>query len=257
MGAAPLNPEVALHVRSYGVDTGADRHPYAQLVLPLEGSVELDIGGRQGRADPLHGAVVPPQAWHGQQARVANRSLIVDIDAAGFEQGPWAGLLARPFVALDPAARKLVEYMGIVAMRGPGAATLQGWTALLLDALAGAEAQPRSRLAALLARIEAAPGRPWSVEAMADAVGVSTSRLHALFREEQGASPHAWLQRQRLASACAWLAQTDRPLAEIALAPGFSDQSALTRAMRAALDVTPAAYRRARRARHLGRAPGG
>jgi len=214
--------------------------------------VDLDIARTQGRAAPLLGAVVPPGAWHGQQAHVPNRSLIVDIDGAGFEAGPWAGLLERPFVTLDAAARKLVEYMDIVRGRDAGgaggAARLRGWTPLLLDALAGGPARPRSRLAALLARVEAGPGLPWNVERMAQAAGVSASRLHALFREELDTTPHAWLQRQRLACACAKLAESDRPVAEIALAAGFSDQSALTRTMRAALDTTPAAYRRARRA---------
>lgn len=260
MTALPFLSGVALHVRSYGAPDVADRHPFAQLVLPLEGMLELEIGGRGVRADPLHGAVVAPGAWHAQRGPVPNRSLIVDIDAGNvgiaLAHGPWARLLERPCAPLDAAARKLVEFMGIMAARsvpadgsagGIPAALLVGWTPLLLDTLCAAAPQPRSRLAALLARVEAAPGQPWSVDAMARSVGVSVSRLHALFREQLDAAPHAWLQGVRLARACAWLADTERPIAEIALAAGFSEQSALTRAMRRALGTTPAAYRRGAR----------
>jgi AraC-like DNA-binding protein len=241
----PVLSGVALHVRSYGPAAAADRHDFAQLVLPLDGMLELDIAGRGGLADPLHAAAIAPGAWHAQQGRVANRSLIVDIDAADAGAGSWARLFERPFVPLAPAARKLVEFMGIVsAGRAVAASTLSGWTPLLLDALATGTAQPRSRLAALLAQVEASPGEPWTVDSMARAAGMSVSRLHALFRAELDSSPRAWLQGVRLARACEWLACTSQPVAAIALAAGFSDQSALTRAMRHALDTTPAAYRR-------------
>jgi AraC-like DNA-binding protein len=80
---------------------------------------------------------------------------------------------------------------------------------------------------------------------MAKSAGLSVSRLHALFRAELDTSPHAWLRDVRLARARAWLADTSRPIAEIALAAGFSDQTALTRALRDATGMTPGAYRRA------------
>ncbi|MDT1843101.1 helix-turn-helix domain-containing protein, partial [Acinetobacter baumannii] len=49
----------------------------------------------------------------------------------------------------------------------------------------------------------------------------------------------------RLESARGLLAASRRSVADIALACGFADQTSLTRAMRRAFDVTPAAYRRA------------
>jgi AraC-like DNA-binding protein len=73
------------------------------------------------------------------------------------------------------------------------------------------------------------------------------SRLHALFQAELDTSPHAWLRDVRLARARTWLAETTAPIAGIALAAGFSDQSALTRALRDATGMTPGAYRRASR----------
>lgn len=45
------------------------------------------------------------------------------------------------------------------------------------------------------------------------------------------------------------LERTDRPIAELAVAAGYSDQNALTRAMRRAFGVTPAAWRRQSRER--------
>ncbi|WP_288381829.1 AraC family transcriptional regulator [uncultured Massilia sp.] len=240
----PAKPHFDLHLRSYGESRESDRHVYAQVVLPVSGEVALEIEGRQGRLDPLHAALVAPGAWHSQYSQVANRSLILDITAEALQQGPWQELLERPFTGIGPAARKLVEFMGILADGQPVAPTvLQGWAPLLLDTLSIGAPQATSRLAALLARIELEPGLPWTTEVMARTAGVSVSRLHALFRAELDASPHGWLLDCRLQRACALLSGTDRAVADVALATGFSEQSALTRAMRRLLDTTPAAYR--------------
>jgi AraC-like DNA-binding protein len=241
-------PAADIHLRSYGAQRESDRHAFAQLVLPVAGAVLLDIEGREGRLDPLHGALVAPGAWHAQCGAGTNQSIVVDIDAGSdfLAQGDWQRLLERPFTPLGAAARKLLDYMALMAGARPVRAELvRGWVPLLLDALADAPPQPASRLAALCARIEAEPGQPWTTASMARCAGVSVSRLHALFRDELDASPHAWLMARRLERARDWLAAGNGTIADVALAAGFTDQSALTRAMRAALDTTPAAYRRA------------
>jgi AraC-like DNA-binding protein len=244
-----FHADADLHVRSYGADTGADRHTYAQLVLPLGGAVLLDIEGRQDRLDPLRGACIAPGAWHAQCGVGSNASLILDVAPAAMLHPAWDRLLERPFMALGPGARKLVEFMGVMQAQASSRPTLlRGWVPLLLDTLALDAPRPTSRLSALLAKVDAEPGLAWTTETMARCAGLSASRLHALFRAELDTSPHAWLRDVRLSRARAWLAETTRPIAEIALAAGFSDQSALTRALRDATGVTPAAYRR----RHAG-----
>lgn len=246
-------PTADLHLRSYGRVRESDRHDFAQLVLPLSGTLLLEIEGRQGRLDPVHAAFVAPGAWHSQVSAAPNQSIILDLDLASVTPEAAGRLIGHPFPQLGAAARKLVEFMGIMSLQqpagqGPAPALLQGWVPLLLDTLALDTPRPLSRLSALMARIEADPGQPWTTDTMAASAGLSVSRLHALFRDEFDTSPHAWLLAQRLARARTWLAQSDLPIAELALRAGFSEQSALTRAMRQASGETPAAYRRQARA---------
>ena len=243
-----MHSTVDLHLRSYGPLMAPDRHDYGQLVLPLDGALLLEVEGRQGVLDPLRAGFVAPGAWHAQHAEAHNRSLILDIGADSLAPGAGERLFERPFASLGPAARKLIEFMGLMAGSGSVAPqVLRGWTPLLLDTLVLDTPRPASRLAALRARIELEPGLPWSTESMAKALGCSISRLHALFREEFDTTPHAWLLEQRLVKAREWLATTQAPIAEIALRAGFSEQSALTRALRKASGMTPAAYRRQHR----------
>lgn len=244
MSSTP-QPAIDLSFRSYREIGAPNRHDFVQLVLPLHGQLQLDIDGRPGKVDTQLGVVIPANTWHAQHSRVDNHSVILDVDAAAVAQGNWGPLLERPYTALGPGARKLIEYLGLMArQQALTPAVIHGWTPLLLDTLLLAAPQPRSRLAALMARVQAEPGLPWSTASMAQCANLSVSRLHALFREEMHASPHAWLQRQRIGRACDLLAASDASIAEIALAAGFSEQSALTRAMRDSIDATPAAYRR-------------
>lgn len=241
------NSLVDIDIRSYGALRDPDRHAFAQLVLPLSGEVELDIEGKGARLNPLKGAAVVAGAWHSQQSAVENRSLIVDIGQAAMTHPSWERLADRPFADISPAARKLVEFMQLsLAGRAAPHALLHGWVPLLLDTLALEPPRPQSRLAALLAYAEANLAQAWTTESMAQFARMSISRLHALFQEELGSSPRAWLLARRLHHACELLRHSGQPIAEIALAAGFGDQSALTRAMRIQLDTTPGAYRRQR-----------
>lgn len=246
--SSPSNTLIDLSLRSYAELRAPNRHDYVQLVLPMHGQLLLEIEGKTGRVDTQQGVVIASGAWHAQHSQVANSSIIVDVAEASVTSGNWQRLLDKPYMALGQGARKLIEYMGLMAqqqMLTPALA--RGWTPLLLDTLVLDVPQPTSRLSALLVRVQSDPGQPWSTDTMARCACLSVSRLHALFRSELQTTPHAWLLQQRLSRACELLASSKTTIAQIALAAGFSDQSALTRAMRDSIDVTPSAYRRQRR----------
>ena len=73
--------------------------------------------------------------------------------------------------------------------------------------------------------------------------GLSRTRLHALFRERLGTSPHAFLVDLRVRTARRLLEGTALPIAEIAVRCGFADQNALTRWCRRSGGLTPALIR--------------
>lgn len=237
----------ALSVRAYGAYSDPTFHDFAQLVLPLTGSLSIDILGRDALLDRSLAAYVERGAHHAQGSRLTNQFLIVDLDPGDLD--PWVAdrLASRPFLELTPEANGLIDYMGASLSKGAAPASrVRLWAPLLLEALVGDEPQPRSRLAALLAAIDGDPFSDWTSRRMAELAGMSVSRLHALFREELDTTPHDWLSQVRLGRVRHWLTTTDLPIAELAYRGGYADQSALTRAMRKATGLTPAAYRRQR-----------
>lgn len=246
MAAFPAQPDLSL--RSYEGDTGTDRHDWAQLVLPVRGSLTLDIAGREGRLGVARAAYVPTQAWHTTIGDRPNQSLVLDVAGTDIPDSLADQLASEAFVPMAPPAMALVEYMRLLVEDGaPATGQLARWVPLLLDALGRQRPRPLSRLQATLAAAEESLGHPWTTALMAQHANLSPSRVHELFRAELGTTPRAWLAERRLARAREWLARTDRSIATIASEAGYGDQSGLTRAMREAMDTTPAAYRRQQR----------
>lgn len=85
---------------------------------------------------------------------------------------------------------------------------------------------------------------PPSAAELARDAGVSPSHLSRAFRAAYGVSIPVFVRRLRVRRAASLLVRTDRPVADVALAAGFYDQSHLTRSFGRAMGVTPAAYRR-------------
>jgi len=87
------------------------------------------------------------------------------------------------------------------------------------------------------------PQRPWNVEALALAAGLSTRQLNRQFLAEVGMGPRDFLLKTRLHAAAGDLRRSGEPIIEIAAKYGFCDQSAFTRQFRRILGTTPALYR--------------
>jgi AraC-like DNA-binding protein len=85
-----------------------------------------------------------------------------------------------------------------------------------------------------------------SLEVLARQVGFSRFHFTRLFRQALGVSPHQVVLRQRIEHAQRLLAETALPLARIAGACGFANQSHFTHAFKRALGMPPRAYRRER-----------
>lgn len=105
-----------------------------------------------------------------------------------------------------------------------------------------------SRLLAALSYIEAHAGSSFDYAAMAARAGVSPSQLQRDFVNVLGLSPRDYVIQLRFESAFDMLAER-RPIAEIAHACGYADQSAFTRRFRSATGMSPMQYRRAFEAR--------
>lgn len=213
-----------------------------------------------GVVDGTGMVVVAGGARHSCRAMGRNRFLVLDWAedaAAGADAARLVdGAVRRPFRALDPMLLPLLRFLDTaVASDRVAAEERRAWGGLLLrrlgDAAGAASPLPiqSRRLSRALGFVEANLAAPITVADIAEAAQASTGHLHDLFRRHLGRPPMAHVARLRLERAMRQLAETDLPIAEVALASGYSEQSALTRALKRAHGVTPAAYRRRHRSR--------
>jgi AraC-like DNA-binding protein len=235
---------LALDLRSYAGLPYAHDHPHHQVVLALEGRLDMEIGGREGRVDGSHGALVPAGMLHAFTGVGQNRFVTLDIGKSS-DAAPLRLLSAgQPFFAVSRAVEHLLAY--VETRRDALGRDADHVAPLLAAALAesGADVQAPDAVLKAMAFIRRAYARPIGNRDVARAAGISTSRLQALFQQWLGQTPGRALGEIRLECARDRLAAGAEPIVEIALGVGFSEQSAFTRAFRRRFGESPAAYRR-------------
>ncbi|TNC74718.1 helix-turn-helix transcriptional regulator [Rubellimicrobium roseum] len=234
----------ALHVRSYDGVGDLHAHDFVQVVLPVSGELEIEIEGRWARLSPALSAFVAPGAAHAQAGRSFNRSLILDLPEASLPDAVRDGLGHGRFFAPSPGVRRLLDFAalrtGEVEIGEDERAAL---ACLLTGTLSRFGPSPRP-LDLLRQAIRRDPAADWHVARLAREAGVSRSGLYRLLADEGEATPGRLVTRVRLEVALGLITEPRLSLAEVALACGFSDQAALTRAMRRETGRTPGAWRR-------------
>jgi AraC-like DNA-binding protein len=100
-----------------------------------------------------------------------------------------------------------------------------------------------------LALLHASPAEDWSIESLAEAVGMSRAPLARRFTEQVGQPPLAYLTDLRMQIAARLLRHADTPLCEVARAVGYTSEFAFNRAFKRLRGVPPGQFRREKVAR--------
>jgi len=145
---------------------------------------------------------------------------------------------AAPNAGASTVLAKLSELMFVEAIRRhaeslpPGQ---QGWLAGLRDRFVGKA----------LAQMHSRPAHAWTVEELANDVGLSRSALGERFTAVIGVAPMQYLTRWRLQLAADQLHNSRRAIAAIAADVGYDSEAAFSRAFKRELGAAPATWRRA------------
>lgn len=107
-------------------------------------------------------------------------------------------------------------------------------------------------VARLIAQMQREPGGPFDFDALARRHGMSASTFRRRWIEACGMPPARYLRQLRLREACRLLAESARPVNEIAHAAGFDDELYFSRRFRKETRLSPSEYRRVYRLQQRG-----
>lgn len=242
-------------IRRYAEEARLHSHPFHQIVLPHVGKLQLEVSGRGGYVGPGVAAFIAAGADHTFLAKGDNGFLVVDLPISNYGCEWLADRFdSNAYFSIERPVQGLLDFASTMLERAEASAiVIAQWVALLTHSLAQSRADhPSSELIALnraMAFMRRHLAEPIQIAMVAAAAGLSSSRLHTLFRKHYSLSPHTTLVQMRVDEARQLLAQTTLSIAEIAVRTGHADQSVLTRRMRLSTGFTPAALRRGARVR--------
>lgn len=218
----------SLSLRHYGASPGSHAHEHFQVLVGLDGVLELEVQGRGQRIGAGDAFVVQPGAHHDFESALGSCCLVLDTTQAG-----WAE--CRPLPANPGQTQALAHYLAHALLKRQALAVHYG-PALLLEAWrtpTEAPARVRRRIdwRALADWARARWHEPLTVADLAGQACLGVSQFAQRCREEQGTGAMEWLRAQRLLHARA-LREAGLPVAEAARRTGYRSPSALTAALR-------------------------
>lgn len=261
----------ALSLRRYGDVSACDVHGFHQIVLGVEGEMEMAVDGVGHRIDARHAWLIPAGSRHDYAGIGENRQLVLDVPCASLAVPERLFARALPLTMTDAltcvvreAARRAVRIeaangresadTGVLGQAESSSdemrrASRLAWEtaacmATVLGESIGVHA-PASRLdyARIDGWLRAHLSEPLRILDLATHCGLGERRLHQLFDEAFGTTPHRYLQRLRLDTALTLLGDPRRTLTDVALTVGFADQSAFTHAFTRRFGLAPGQWR--------------
>jgi len=229
------------------------RHAGPTLCFVYAGAFTERFAGATLECTPGTLKITPAEEPHSNRfGREETRGLLVEADAGGLDRlGEHAGVLDERASYRD-GHLSVLAWRLLAELRSGDTAAPLAIEGLLLEILAGAARARDVRVHGAVPRWVAEareylhdPGAIASLGELAAVVDVHPVTLARGFRKAYGCSVGEYLRWLRIAQAARRLAETDAPLAEIALEAGFADQSHFSNMFRRETGVPPSAFRRA------------
>ncbi|MEZ7127430.1 AraC family transcriptional regulator [Nonomuraea sp. AD125B] len=146
----------------------------------------------------------------------------------------------QPRLGTDTVIPALLDTLLLFILRAwleerPAGDDATGWAAALTD----------PPVSAALRAMHREPERPWTVESLGRAAGMSRAAFSARFTALVGRPPLTYLTWWRMTTAARQLRESDLGLAQIAAGVGYSSEFAFGTAFKRAYGTAPGRYRRA------------
>ena len=230
-----------LSIRSYISQSRQHKHDYHQIVLPLQGVIEMKMGEFDGKVSVGDAFVIHAGLNHAFSADEAARFLVVDLS----QLPPNLCHAQTQKFLLSPATLAYVQFAGLQLMSKTNAHLENAMCGMLLQLLEqqGQQLRIDPRIASVISEIQQDISQNWSVERLAKLSFLSPTQFKTVFKSNLGQTSQQFVLQLRMEKAKALLTHTDLPVQLIGEKVGFSNPSAFTRRFSQFFGLSPKSYR--------------
>jgi len=237
--------------RSYSDRSHTHAHGFAQLILPLQGSLFIQTDAYHCQLDEAHLFFLPPDCQHTFYAHDRNEFLVLDMpqwicpeinfhSPNGFQtelDDRWQAIRTLILSEISQTAYSL-DHLCHYACRLLSTALLSETRKSSQPQALSQPRQPRS-----MQWIESNYWRSISLNELAQLEGYSLTYYCEWFKALTGITPQRYIQALRVDRAKALLRETDLSIWQIAQQVGYDHHASLTRLFKQMEQITPQSYR--------------
>jgi AraC-like DNA-binding protein len=225
--------DLTLDVRSYAGSGSRHTHDYHQLVLPLEGCLEMVLESESGSVEADHAAVISANIPHHFRATGNNRFIVADVPrvlAPSLSQLPT-------FIRLDPALAHFLLFLraelGETGRNQQNVNSHKGRQLILLlvqllTERFGCSLHADRRLEAARQYLDDHMDRSVTLAELATVASMSQRQLTELFRRYFDMSPRQYLLEQRMQQGWRLLHDSRLPIQQVSERCGYGSLSAFS-----------------------------
>ncbi|MBD2258673.1 AraC family transcriptional regulator [Pseudanabaena sp. FACHB-2040] len=232
--------------RTYSALVDTHDHPYAQLLLTLQGELFIETPEADLVLDESRLVYLPPHCQHSFFARNTNQFVVLDIPRALVQANSLAAASACIQQRMNEQWRAVRNLIREDLSRGSPSTGLRHLTnyalALLQDQQMPRGLKPRPQ-ARSQQHILDHYDQPLTLEFLAQLEGYTVGYFCEWFKKGTGQTPNAYLQQVRLDRAKELLAHSELTILEIAQTVGYEHHASLTRLFRQQESCSPQQYR--------------
>lgn len=231
-----------IEVISYQGTDKTHLHSHTQIVLPLFGSLYLEVENRQQQIQFGQACFISSHQTHTHLAEKNNQCLILNALPS------WNEHIETEcnFVELMPQTQAYLPFLSSLINESDNSLKVHQSLSLLEHLLPIPQEKilnSDKRLAKAKQQLDHYFQEPWTLTSLAEEVHLSPSQLTILFKRHFGITPKQYLLQRRLGEAKVLLTSTNKSLGYISGKIGISNASALVRLFTKHYKMTPGQYR--------------
>lgn len=230
----------SLSIRSYSKQSRTHIHDYHQLVLPTQGSIQIEIPVFKGNVSVGECVVIKTGQRHLFKADEAARFVVADM----YTLPSKLELNQQQIFSINGP---LQSFLGLVEKQLALQVNPAIETTLMQLFVQLLEQQPMSvpmdsRIRRVLAHIMDHLHTPLTIQVLADTACLSPTQFKKLFKQNLDISPMQYITEQRMEKAKALLSHSDLPVQLVAEQVGYQDLSAFSRRFSKHYGLSPSAF---------------